>query len=42
MTIQFDSQEIGQGYNSTTEESVGTALQVGDVSEDGRFSAMRK
>ena len=32
--IPFDGQEIGQGYNSETRESVGTGLTVASVSED--------
>ena len=32
--IPFDGQEIGQGYNSDTRESVGTGLTVASVSED--------
>ena len=34
MTIPVDDEEIGQGYNSVTRESVGTALDVARVSED--------
>src|SRR3984893_5827650 len=34
IVIPFDGQEIGQGYNSDTRESVGTGLTVASVSED--------
>src|SRR4029078_6560499 len=34
MMIPFDGQEIGQGYNSETRESIGTALIVANVAED--------
>jgi hypothetical protein len=34
MTIPFDNQEIGQGYNSQTRENVGTALTFTGPSED--------
>src|SRR5262245_61821859 len=32
--IPFDGQEIGQGYNSETRESIGTGLTVANISED--------
>jgi hypothetical protein len=32
--IPFDGQEIGQGYNTETRESVGTGLVVASISED--------
>jgi hypothetical protein len=32
--IPFDGQEIGQGYNSATRESVGTGLNVANIQED--------
>ena len=34
IVIPFDGQEIGQGYNSDTRESIGTGLSVANVSED--------
>jgi hypothetical protein len=34
MVIPFDGQEIGQGFNSQTRESLGTGLDVADMSED--------
>jgi hypothetical protein len=34
IVIPYDGQEIGQGYNSETRESVGTALNVASVAED--------
>ncbi len=34
ITIPYDGQEIGQGYNSETRESVGTGLNVANISED--------
>lgn len=42
MLIPFDGQEIGQGYNSATRESLGTALSVDNIGEgpvDGQTSA---
>jgi hypothetical protein len=32
--IPHDGQEIGQGYNSDTRESIGTGLTLANVSED--------
>jgi hypothetical protein len=32
--IPFDGQEIGQGYNSETRDSVGTGLSVASTFED--------
>ena len=34
IVIPFDGQEIGQGYNSESRESIGTGLTVADTSED--------
>jgi PASTA domain len=34
ITIPYDGQEIGQGYNSETRESIGTGLNVANISED--------
>jgi hypothetical protein len=34
ITIPFEGQEIGQGYNSETRENIGTGLQVANISED--------
>lgn len=34
ITIPFDGQQIGQGFNRETGESIGTALSVTDISED--------
>jgi hypothetical protein len=34
IVIPFDGQEIGQGFNSDTRESIGTGLIVDNVSED--------
>ena len=34
ITIPYDGQEVGQGYNSETHETVGTALSVANISED--------
>jgi hypothetical protein len=34
LVVPFNGQEIGQGYNSETRESIGTALSISQVSED--------
>lgn len=34
ITIPYDGQEIGQGYNSETRQSIGTGLNVANISED--------
>jgi PASTA domain len=34
ITIPFNDQEIGQGFNRETGESIGTALSVANISED--------
>jgi hypothetical protein len=34
IVIPFDGQEIGQGYNSKTRESIGTGLIVANIAED--------
>src|SRR5258708_31470247 len=34
IVIPFDGQEIGQGFNSATRESLGTGLSVASISED--------
>jgi hypothetical protein len=34
IVIPFDGQEVGQGFNSETRESVGTGLSVTDIGED--------
>src|SRR6266478_3077273 len=32
--VPFDGQEIGQGFNSETRESIGTGLTVASIGED--------
>ena len=34
ITIPFNDQEIGQGFNFDSRENVGTGLAVGNISED--------
>jgi hypothetical protein len=34
IVVPFDGQEIGQGFNSETRESIGTGLVFDAVSED--------